>query len=109
MERIEQTPSGAGTLPKLEGGTIGAFRERIRRLLRTELPPDWKGVGALERTKAQAFTESWREVMRQNDLLALTWPVEHGGAGLTRNEQIVLAEEFARAGVPNGAYSDSFS
>ena len=34
--------------------------------------------------------------------LAPGWPVEYGGAGLSALEQVIIAEEFARAGVPTG-------
>ncbi len=33
-------------------------------------------------------------------LVAVSWPKEYGGAGLSAIEQVVLAEEFARAGAP---------
>ena len=35
--------------------------------------------------------------------LAGNIPAEYGGGGLTKREQVVVAEEFARAGVPTGA------
>ncbi len=40
--------------------------------------------------------------------LALSWPVEYGGGGLTEVEQLVVAEEFLRAGVPVGGPNDVF-
>ena len=40
--------------------------------------------------------------------LAPGWPVEYGGGGLTALEQVIIAEEFARAGVPTGAPNDVF-
>ena len=36
----------------------------------------------------------------------MSWPKEYGGAGLSALEQVVLAEEFARAGAPLGAEND---
>ena len=42
------------------------------------------------------------------DSSAVAWPREYGGGGLTKREQVVLAEEFARAGVPTGAPQDNF-
>src|SRR4051794_9542527 len=41
--------------------------------------------------------------------LTPAWPREYGGAGLTRLQQVVLAEEFARAGVPVRGANDVFS
>ena len=43
------------------------------------------------------------------DLLAVAWPTEYGGAGLSLLERTVLAEEFAKAGVPTGNDNDIFS
>ena len=36
------------------------------------------------------------------------WPKEYGGGGLTPLEQVVLAEEFTKAGVPAGHGNDVF-
>ena len=38
----------------------------------------------------------------------MSWPKEYGGAGLSVIEQVVLAEEFARAGAPEPAENDRF-
>ena len=53
-------------------------------------------------------TETWRRTLHEHGLLAVAWPREYGGGGLTKREQVVLAEEFARAGVPTGAPQDNF-
>ena len=48
--------------------------------------------------------EAWRRLLGgRGRYLGLTWPRELGGGGRSRLEQVVLAEEFARAGVPTGA------
>ena len=36
------------------------------------------------------------------------WPTEYGGAGLSALEQVILAEEFTKAGVPTGGTNDVF-
>ena len=36
------------------------------------------------------------------------WPVEYGGGGLSALEQVLIAEEFAKAGVPTGGPNDVF-
>ena len=33
-------------------------------------------------------------------MIGITWPVEYGGRGRTKLDQVVLAQEFAKAGVP---------
>ena len=45
---------------------------------------------------------------RQHGYLAPSWPQDYGGAGLTALEQVILAEEFQRAGVPTGGTNDVF-
>ena len=52
--------------------------------------------------------DAWRRLLGAQRYLGLTWPREYGGGGRSRVEQVVLAEEFARAGVPTGAPSDNF-
>ncbi|MFI7600414.1 acyl-CoA dehydrogenase family protein [Actinoplanes sp. NPDC049681] len=47
--------------------------------------------------------DAYRTVVRQlghDGWLALGWPVEHGGGGRSRMEQLVFADEAATAGVP---------
>jgi hypothetical protein len=84
------------------------YRERIRDFLAEKLPAGWKGIGALSHADARSFTASWRQVLADSGYLAVSWPKEYGGAGLSPVESVVLAEEFARAGVPTGGPNDGF-
>ncbi len=77
-----------------------AFRDRIRTFLRENLPEGWAGVGALDEPERTTWAESWRETLSREGLLAVAWPKEYGGAGLTALEQMIIAEEFIGAGVP---------
>ena len=86
-----------------------AFRQKIQAFLAEHLPPDWSGMGALDPDEREAFIAGWRPVLAANNLLAVAWPEEYGGAGLTMLERTVLAEEFARAGVAMGNDNDIFS
>jgi alkylation response protein AidB-like acyl-CoA dehydrogenase len=86
-----------------------AFREKIQAFLAEHLPPDWRGIGSLSRSDLHMFQESWRSALAQHRYLAPAWPLEYGGGGMTELEQVVLAEEFQRAGVPTGGSNDSFS
>ncbi|NYD57153.1 hypothetical protein BKA08_001391 [Nocardioides marinisabuli] len=86
-----------------------AFRLRVRSMLVEELPEDWAGVGRLDHDEARDFAERWRGVLAERGLLATSWPIEYGGAGLTELEQVVMAEEFAKVGVPTGTMNDLFS
>jgi alkylation response protein AidB-like acyl-CoA dehydrogenase len=85
------------------------YRDKIRAFLGEHLPAGWKGIGALPNDEARAWTDDWRVTLYENGLLAAAWPKEYGGGGLTPLEQVVLAEEFARAGVPMGGPNDAFS
>ena len=85
-----------------------AYRDKIRAFLGEHLPADWKGIGALPPDAARAWATDWRVTLYENGLVAAAWPKEYGGGGLTPLEQVVLAEEFARAGVPSGSRNDGF-
>ncbi|WP_205873119.1 acyl-CoA dehydrogenase [Mycobacterium camsae] len=83
-----------------------AFRERIRGFLREHLPAGWSGPGALAPTARDEFARQWRQLLADNGLVAVSWPKEYGGAGLSAISQAVLDEEFARAGAPEGLEND---
>jgi alkylation response protein AidB-like acyl-CoA dehydrogenase len=85
------------------------YREKVRAFLAEHLPADWKGIGALPREDVEAFTKQWRATLHAAGYLATSWPTEYGGPGLTALEQVILAEEFQRAGVPLGGTNDVFS
>jgi len=86
-----------------------AFRARIKDFLAEHLPADWSGMGAFTPDERRAFIGEWRRTLAENQLLAVAWPPEYGGAGLSQMERTVLAEEFAEAGVPAGTDNDIFS
>ncbi len=84
------------------------FREKIQAFLAEHLPSSWKGIGALDAEAATQFANEWRDILRDNKLLAASWPAEYGGAGLSELEGVIMAEEFAKAGVPTGTANDTF-
>ncbi len=84
------------------------YREKIQAFLAEHLPGNWNGIGALDADAAHQFTEEWRPILRDNRLLAATWPTEYGGAGLSALESVIMAEEFQKAGVPTGSANDVF-
>ncbi|NQY57112.1 MAG: acyl-CoA dehydrogenase family protein [Ilumatobacteraceae bacterium] len=85
-----------------------AYREKVQAFLAEKLPPNWQGIGALDSDDAMAFVEEWRSTLYEANYLAPGWPAEYGGAGLSATEQVILAEEFAKAGVPSGGPNDVF-
>ncbi len=85
------------------------YRTKVQAFLAEKLPKNWGGTGQLEGEELEQFVTQWRAILATAGYLAPNWPVEYGGAGLTALEQVILAEEFARAGVPSGAPNDVFS
>ena len=85
-----------------------AFREKVQAFLAEHLPADWRGIGQLDHDGVVRFTKEWRQTLYENGLLALGWPKEYGGGGMTPLEQVIVAEEFTKAGVPAGGMNDVF-
>ncbi|CAB5019139.1 unannotated protein [freshwater metagenome] len=84
------------------------YRTKVQAFLAEKLPKNWGGTGQLEGEELEQFVTQWRAILATAGYLAPNWPVEYGGAGLTALEQVILAEEFARAGVPGGGPNDVF-
>ena len=84
------------------------FREKVQAFLAEKLPAEWRGVGALDAAEYWPFVTEWRRTLHAANLLAVNWPTEYGGAGLSPLEQVIVAEEFAKAGVPTGGPNDVF-
>jgi alkylation response protein AidB-like acyl-CoA dehydrogenase len=85
-----------------------AYREKVQAFLAEKLPSNWRGMGALEGEALERFVEEWRHTLYEHNMLAPSWPQEYGGAGLSAMEQVILAEEFTKAGVPSGGPNDVF-
>ncbi len=82
------------------------FRATIRAFLTECLPTGWAGSGALPPEERDQVRQWWRKVLADRGLVAVSWPREYGGGGLSAVEQAVLAEEFARAGAPEREEND---
>jgi alkylation response protein AidB-like acyl-CoA dehydrogenase len=76
------------------------YRRKLRALLDDQLPAGWKGFGALPEQERADFLVTWRAFLIEHRLLALHWPQEFGGAGLSPLEQAIIHEEFTLAGLP---------
>ena len=86
-----------------------AYREKVQAFLAEHLPAHWKGVGALAHGEEyDRFLDEWRAILHEHGYLAVAWPQEYGGGGLSPLEQVIVAEEFAKAGVPSGGNNDVF-
>jgi len=84
------------------------YREKVQAFLAEKLPSNWQGIGSMEGKAVEEFVNQWREILAASPYLAPGWPVEYGGGGLSALEQVIVAEEFARAGVPTGSFNDTF-
>jgi alkylation response protein AidB-like acyl-CoA dehydrogenase len=85
------------------------YRLTVQEFLKANLPADWKGIGTLEGKPLEDFVAQWRKVLAAGGFLAMGWPKQYGGGGLSALEQVIAAEEFERAGVPTGGSNDVFS
>ncbi|MEI6495631.1 MAG: acyl-CoA dehydrogenase family protein [Actinomycetota bacterium] len=86
-----------------------AYRDKVQAFLAEKLPANWKGMGRLEGDELTQFVADWRVTLFEGGYLAAGWPTQYGGGGLSALEQVITAEEFARAGVPTGGPNDAFS
>lgn len=77
------------------------FRAEIRSWLVDHLPDGWFDddfeMSADERA---AFDDAWTAALQEGGWICASWPTEYGGKGLSVIQNVVLAEEFARAHAP---------
>jgi len=78
-----------------------AFRKEIRTWLEDNLPEGWFEPGfTLEGDARKRFNDEWPRKLYEGGWICASWPKEYGGKGLSILENVVLAEEFARAKAP---------
>ncbi len=77
------------------------FRKEIRAWLEDNLPEGWFEPGFELTGQARArFNDEWVRKLYDGGWICPSWPPEYGGKGLSTMENVVLAEEFARARAP---------
>jgi alkylation response protein AidB-like acyl-CoA dehydrogenase len=77
------------------------FRERVRKFLRENLPPDWgKGGGRPPGVSQIDFLKDWQRRLYDNGFLGMAWPKEFGGQGASQIEMAIFNEEVARVRAP---------
>jgi alkylation response protein AidB-like acyl-CoA dehydrogenase len=84
------------------------YREKIQGFIAEHMPANWEGIGSLTGDAKKQFLSEWRQVLADNSLLATMWSAEYGGPGLSANENVIIAEEFTKAGLPTGGSNDGF-
>jgi alkylation response protein AidB-like acyl-CoA dehydrogenase len=87
---------------------VETFRQKVRSFLTANLSKDWRGIGHLAADETHDWVMQWRATLHREGYLAPGWPSEYGGGGMSALEQVIVAEEFARAGVPTGGPNDGF-
>ncbi|MGI8492103.1 MAG: acyl-CoA dehydrogenase family protein, partial [Acidimicrobiales bacterium] len=79
-----------------ELAALEPFRERVQAWCAANVPTGWR-----ERTDDFVdLQRSWAARLREGGFFAPHWPTRWGGAGLSLPEQVVLAQELARADAP---------
>ena len=79
------------------------FRSEVRAFLKEhadKYPNRGRGFEEGDFPGSEAM-QPWRDALVEKGWIAPHWPKEYGGAGLSAQEQFVLNEEFAEAGVNN--------
>ncbi len=77
------------------------FRAEIRAWLLENPPDGWLDEGfELAGEERQRFNEEWVAKLFAGGWICASWPTEYGGKGLSTIQNVVLHEEFARAGAP---------
>ncbi|CAN5765850.1 acyl-CoA dehydrogenase [soil metagenome] len=77
------------------------FRAEIRSWLEEHLPDGWFDEGfELHGEDRKQFNEEWVKTLFEGGWICASWPSEYGGKGLSTIQNVVLHEEFARAGAP---------
>src|SRR5579871_472629 len=78
-----------------------SFRTEIRAWLEENLPEGWFDEGfSMTPEERSRFNEEWTERLFKGGWICASWPTEYEGKGLSTLQQVVLTEEFARAGAP---------
>jgi hypothetical protein len=72
----------------------------VRAFLAEVLPAQWPGYGALSPQERDEFRGSWRAALARSGYIAPGWPRRYGGRDASLTEQMVITQEFIRAGVP---------
>jgi alkylation response protein AidB-like acyl-CoA dehydrogenase len=87
------------------GGALDDLRQGIGDWCVTHIPAGWRDrQRGVTHAELVAFMRWWAGELREARLLAPHWPDKWGG-GFSVSEQVVIAEELARADAPrNGLY-----
>lgn len=78
-----------------------AFRREAAEWLGTQMSGDFAMLKGLRSQSALApERRAWERRLARDGWSVIGWPREHGGRGASLAEQVIFAEEYARAGAP---------
>jgi alkylation response protein AidB-like acyl-CoA dehydrogenase len=78
-----------------------SFRSVVRAWLEENLPTGWFEPGFKQSVdERKEFNRTWTDTLFAGGWICAGWPIEYGGKGLSLLQQVVLNEEFAKAGAP---------
>jgi alkylation response protein AidB-like acyl-CoA dehydrogenase len=92
----------AGGVPQPDGSGPEAFRRMVAGWLEAQLSGPFahlKGIADLCRDMDER--RRFERALGEARLSCVGWPEAYGGRGATLEEQVIFAEEYARAGAPN--------
>ncbi|MFT7359692.1 acyl-CoA dehydrogenase family protein [Parasphingorhabdus sp.] len=91
------------------GPEYDAFREEVRQFLKSHGDRAPAGQGRAARPSTEAV--EWQKLLIEHGYTARTIPTEYGGYGAEPDilKSRIIAEEFARAGIPGGLANQGIS
>lgn len=79
------------------------LRSEVRKFLEVSLPEHWRGNAFIFQSESEwQVARSFDQLVANKNWLTPSWPREYGGIGFGPVEQMILDEEFALAGAPDG-------
>jgi len=81
-----------------------AFRAEVRQWLADHVVGEFASLrgrgGPGDEDVGFPIRVEWEKVLGHSGWIGLAWPVEHGGRGASLSQQVIWAEEYARAQAP---------
>jgi alkylation response protein AidB-like acyl-CoA dehydrogenase len=88
-----------------ETASDAAFRTEIQGWLAQHLVGRFAEIGeGQDLTASSEARADWERELGLGCWIGVSWPEEYGGRGLSLLQQVILGEEFARAGAPQRAF-----
>ena len=80
------------------------FRQHVAQWMQRHLNGQFDALrfrgGPGDEDFAPALRKAWEQELAKGNWVGAGWATEHGGRGLSINQQVIFFEEYARAGGP---------